>query len=167
MGRVGVEGAIGRADQRVVPLLLGDLLGDELQIAEIVGQLVLGGDVVDQILHLEHVAGAQAFEAHDLGAVVVVKAVPRLGEILVVALAGIEDLDLSVGAAAEDARLADLDLLDARRVAHIELLVVFGAAIGLDLDDPLRERLGQTVAVDAHDPPIQPNDRRIRGRGRR
>ena len=72
---------------------LGTLSAIVSQVAEVVGHLVLGRDVLDDVLDLEDVARAQALEAHDLGAVVVVEAVPRLGEIDVVALGRLEDLE--------------------------------------------------------------------------
>ena len=68
-----------RRDQRVVPASLRDRLADELQIAEVVGHLVVAADIVDEVLDLDDVARAQSLEAHHLRAVVVVKAVPGLG----------------------------------------------------------------------------------------
>ncbi len=159
-------------DERVVPAPLGDRLGDELQVAEVVGHLVLAADVVDKVLDLDHVARAQPLEADDLGAVVVVKAVPGLGEILVAAIGRLQHLEPAARVAPVDARLADVDLLAAGRVVDVELLVLLGAALGEHLDDPLGEGPRQAVLVDAHDAPVEQHHGgvargRRRGRARR
>ena len=82
--------------------------------------------------------------------VVVVKAVPRLGQIAFVAAGGLRDLDAPVRRAPQDARLADLDLLAARLEANLDLLVVARGALGAHVDQPLNEAFGQAVAVHAH-----------------
>ena len=91
-------------------------------------------------MDLDHVAGAQPFEADDLRAVVVIEAVPGLGEILVAAIGRLQDLEGAPRVATVDAGLADIDLFAARRVMNLELFVVIGAALGEHLHHPLSER---------------------------
>ena len=151
-------------NQRVVPAALRDRLADELQVAEVVRHLVVAADVVDQVLDLDDVAGTQPLEADHLGAVVVIKPVPRLGQILVAAIGRLQRRQVAARVAPVDARLPDVDLFASRRVVNRELLVLLGAPLGQHLDDALGEGARQTVLVNAHDAPVQQHDRAAAGR---
>ena len=87
---VGVNRSPCRRDERVVPALLGDGLGNVAKVAEVAGELVLRAHVIDEILNLDDIAGAEGVEADNLRSAVVVQAVPGLGKILVPTVGGFE-----------------------------------------------------------------------------
>ncbi len=147
---VEVEGAHRRRDEGVVPAAGGPSIGDHLEVAEVVGEIVAIAHIHDRVLHLHHVTGAQVLEGDHGRAGVVVEAVPRLGEILLVAARGLGNFDRAAWRTTDDARLADLDFLPARLETHARLAAVAGRALGAGVDEALDEALGEAVAVHAH-----------------
>ncbi len=163
-GQAGlVEGELPlcRRDERVVPVPLGQHVANDRELAEIVGHVVLVGDIGDGVLHLDHVAGAQVLEGHHLGTRVVVQAVPGFGKVAVVSPARPGRLDLPGSGAAKNARLADLHVLLAGHVAHQHLLAVARRTLGAQVNDALNEHIGETVWVYPCDVAVEQNHRRI------
>jgi hypothetical protein len=150
VGAVEEEAAARRGQKDVAPALAGHRLGHEVQVPEVAGQGVLGRHIGDGILNLEHVARSQPLEDHHLGPQVVIKAVPGLGQVAIVATGGLQLYQLTVAPRPVDLSLADLHLLTAGGVAHVELQLVARRLLRLHMDQPLGEALRQAVGVHPH-----------------